>query len=52
LLAEEGKRQTILRSDIEELRASTQSLMPNGLEKELNSQDLADLIQFVRDTFR
>ncbi|MGY8770042.1 MAG: PVC-type heme-binding CxxCH protein, partial [Pirellulales bacterium] len=52
LLAAGGKRETILRRDIEELRASTKSLMPEGLEQDLKQQDLADLIKFVRDTFR
>ncbi|PHR93424.1 MAG: hypothetical protein COA78_32965 [Blastopirellula sp.] len=51
LLASEGKRETVLRRDIEELRASTKSLMPEGLEQELKPQDLADLIQFVQYTF-
>ncbi len=52
LLAAGGKRETVLRRDIEELQASTKSLMPDGLEEELKPQDVADLIQFVRETFR
>ncbi|MDE0937839.1 MAG: c-type cytochrome [Mariniblastus sp.] len=52
LLAAGGKRETVLRRDIEELRASTKSLMPEGLEQGLKPQDLADLIQFVSDTYR
>jgi len=52
LLAAGGKRQTILRRDIEELEASRKSVMPQGIEKDLQPQDLADLIQFVRETFR
>ncbi len=52
LLAAGGKRETILRRDIEELRASAKSLMPEGLDQDLKPQDLADLIQFVGDTFR
>lgn len=48
LLAAEGKRQTVLRRDIEVLQASTKSLMPDGLEQGLKPQDLADLIQFVQ----
>jgi putative membrane-bound dehydrogenase-like protein len=39
---------TILRKDIDEMRAMSQSLMPDGLEKELTLQDLADLIGFLR----
>jgi putative heme-binding domain-containing protein len=52
LLAAGGKRETILRRDIEELHASTKSLMPEGLEEGLTPQDLSDLLQFVRETFR
>jgi putative membrane-bound dehydrogenase-like protein len=52
LLAAGGKRETVLRRDIEELQASTKSLMPEGLEQGLKPQDVADLLQFVRETFR
>ena len=52
LLAAEEKRTTVLRRDIELLQASSKSLMTEGLEQGLKPQDLADLIQFVRDTFR
>ena len=52
LLATEGKRTTILRRDIEKLQSSQQSVMPEGLEQGLNPQDMADLIDFVRNTFK
>ncbi|HVC95724.1 MAG TPA: PVC-type heme-binding CxxCH protein [Pirellulales bacterium] len=39
---------TILRKDIDEMRALTKSLMPEGLEKELTPQNVADLIGFLR----
>ncbi len=52
LLAAGGKRETVLRRDIEELQASTKSLMPEGLEEGLKPQDVADLLQFVLETFR
>jgi len=39
---------TILRKDIDEMRALSKSLMPDGLEKELTPQNLADLIGFLR----
>jgi len=39
---------TILRRDIDEMRVLTKSLMPEGLEKELTPQDVADLIGFLR----
>ena len=38
---------SLLRSQIEEMTASSQSLMPDGLEKDLKPQDLADLIAFL-----
>jgi putative membrane-bound dehydrogenase-like protein len=43
----EGKKQTILRQDIEEMRASVKSLMPDGFEKLLNRQELTDLLEFL-----
>jgi putative membrane-bound dehydrogenase-like protein len=48
LLEPEGKRRTILRTDLEDLTSTGKSVMPEGLEKELKVQDLADLIAFVR----
>jgi putative membrane-bound dehydrogenase-like protein len=48
LLAAEGKSESILRSDIEELRSTGKSLMPDGVEKDLTHQDLADVIEYVR----
>jgi putative membrane-bound dehydrogenase-like protein len=47
LVGPEEKRQTILRTDIESLRSAGRSLMPEGLEKDLKPQDLADIIAFV-----
>jgi putative membrane-bound dehydrogenase-like protein len=48
LLGPEGKQQVILRTDLEELVSSNKSVMPEGLEKDLKPQDLADLISYVR----
>jgi putative heme-binding domain-containing protein len=42
--------QTILRQDIESMKASDQSLMPDDLEKEVSPQDVADLIAYLRKT--
>src|SRR5262249_39982702 len=42
-----GTEETILRSDLKELTASGLSLMPEGFEKTLKPQDLADLISFI-----
>ena len=47
-LAAEGRTETLLRSEVEELRSTGKSLMPEGLEKELSHQDLADVLEFVR----
>jgi putative heme-binding domain-containing protein len=38
----------ILRSDIEEIRPSTVSIMPAGLDTQLTKQQLADLITFLK----
>jgi putative membrane-bound dehydrogenase-like protein len=43
----EGKKQTVLRSDIDELQASAKSLMPDGFEKQLSRKELADLLEFL-----
>jgi putative membrane-bound dehydrogenase-like protein len=48
LLGPDGKQQVILRTDLEELVSSNKSLMPEGLEKDLKPQDVADLIAHVR----
>ncbi len=48
LLAAEGKSESVLRDEIEELRSTSKSLMPDGLEKDLSPQDIADVIEFVR----
>ena len=50
LLGPEGKQQVILRTDLEELVSSNKSVMPEGLEKDLQPQDLADLIAFIRSS--
>jgi putative membrane-bound dehydrogenase-like protein len=45
---QDGKDDVLLRSEIAELKETGQSLMPEGLEKDLNSGDLANLIAFLR----
>ena len=47
LLDAEGKKQTLLREDIEELAASKKSIMPEGFEKSVPTEGLADLLQFL-----
>jgi len=44
----EAKQDVVLRNNIDELIASGISLMPEGLEKNLKPQDLADVIAFVK----
>ncbi|MEJ7590622.1 MAG: neutral/alkaline non-lysosomal ceramidase N-terminal domain-containing protein [Planctomycetaceae bacterium] len=48
LLAAEGKSESVLRTNIEELRSTGKSLMPEGVEKDLTHQDLADVIEYVK----
>ncbi|MEQ9411279.1 MAG: c-type cytochrome, partial [Fuerstiella sp.] len=44
----EGKEQTIARSDIEELQATNKSLMPEGIEKDVTVEQMADLLEFLK----
>ncbi len=44
----EGKQQIIARNDIDELRASGKSLMPEGVEKEVSIQQMADLLEYLK----
>jgi putative heme-binding domain-containing protein len=52
LKQQEGKTQTVLRKDIEELAASPVSLMPDSLAKALAPQDVADILAWLRDPSR
>ena len=45
----EGKEETILRADVEELKSSGLSLMPVGVEKTINIDQMADLIAFLKN---
>jgi putative membrane-bound dehydrogenase-like protein len=47
LIDQEGKQLEILRDQIDELRSSGKSLMPEGLERDMSKQDLADVIAYV-----
>ena len=47
LRRQDGKEDVLLRSQIEEMTSSGQSLMPEGMEKDLKPRDLADLIAFL-----
>jgi putative heme-binding domain-containing protein len=47
LRRQEGKEDVLLRSDIAEMAASGQSLMPEGVEKDLKPSEVADLIAYI-----
>jgi putative heme-binding domain-containing protein len=47
LREQEGKEHVLLRGDLDELVSTGRSLMPDGLEKDLSRQDLADLMAYV-----
>jgi putative heme-binding domain-containing protein len=44
----EGKVETLRRDEIEELRSNGVSLMPEGLERDIPPQAMADLIAFIK----
>jgi putative heme-binding domain-containing protein len=46
--SDDGSDQTVLRKYIGEIRASSVSLMPDGFEKKLSKQDVADIIAYLR----
>jgi putative heme-binding domain-containing protein len=47
LIDTEGKTESLLRDDIEELVASKKSLMPEGFEKQIPPESLADLLEYL-----
>ncbi len=48
LVSTDGKEHVLLRQDLDQLISSQRSLMPEGLEKDLSQQDIADVIAFVQ----
>jgi putative heme-binding domain-containing protein len=44
----EGIEDTVLRTEIEDFRATGKSLMPDGMEQLLSPQDLANVLMFLR----
>ncbi len=44
-----GAQEKILRGDVAEMRASSVSLMPEGLELTMSPQDIADLIAYLKN---
>ncbi|MDB5349231.1 MAG: putative rane-bound dehydrogenase [Planctomycetota bacterium] len=47
-----GQQDVILRSDLDELKSSGQSLMPEGVERDLSPADCADVIAFLAHGMR
>ncbi|MDC0936696.1 HEAT repeat domain-containing protein [Pirellulales bacterium] len=47
LREQEGKEHNILRVNLEQLLNTRKSLMPEGLEKDLSLQDVADLLEYL-----
>lgn len=48
LVRAENQKDTVLRIDIEEMRGTGASLMPEGLEKQIDHQAMADLLAFLK----
>jgi putative membrane-bound dehydrogenase-like protein len=48
LAGQDGKTEALLRTDIDELKTTGKSFMPEGLEKDLSRQDLADVIAYLQ----
>ncbi len=47
LIDNEGQRHVVLREEIEAIRNSGKSLMPEGFEEQLSEQELVDLLSFL-----
>src|SRR6185503_14559108 len=47
LLGQQGEKTTLLRSQLDSLTSNGKSLMPEGLEKQITPQEMADLIKFL-----
>ena len=43
-----GNETTVLRSDIKSINATNTSAMPGGLEQQIDKQEMADLIEYIR----
>ena len=51
LRAEKGKSESILRKDIDLIKASEDFLMPSNMHEKISPRAAADLIRFLRQTF-
>lgn len=47
LVDAENKRHALNRDDLDELKESTKSLMPEGFEKQMSADDLTNLLEFM-----
>jgi putative heme-binding domain-containing protein len=47
LLRAEGVSETVLRANIDRLESTGMSLMPEGLEKQVDRREMADLIEYL-----
>jgi putative heme-binding domain-containing protein len=52
LRRDQGAEDILLRKEIDQMQASSKSLMPEGMEKEIPLQDMADLIGYLRFQLR
>ncbi len=50
LKKEKGETETLLKSEIEEITSSRKSLMPEGLERAVSVEAMADLIAFLQES--
>ena len=49
LQSQNGTMTTLNRSEIEELKSSGTSLMPEGIESQISARDMADLLWYVKN---
>jgi putative membrane-bound dehydrogenase-like protein len=47
LFDSEGKKQSVQREEIDEMIASSKSLMPEGFEKQVTANEIVDLLEFL-----
>jgi putative heme-binding domain-containing protein len=49
LVRAEKQADVVLRKDVDEIASTGISLMPEGMEKSINVQEMADLLRFLKD---
>ena len=47
LAAQEGRRHVLLRSEIDEIRSTKKSFMPEGLERDISPEQMRDLLEYL-----